>query len=57
MRPPIVGTALPIAGTILIAWSLLLGSPTDTAFEWATRTLLTYPLCHLAVRTYRHRNR
>lgn len=52
-----MGTALPIAGTILIAWSLALGAPTDTGIEWAARTLIVYPLCHAAVRTYRHRQR
>jgi hypothetical protein len=55
MNQPIIGTALPIAGTILIAWSLLAGSTTDTATQWVFRTLIVYPACHLAVRTYRHR--
>ena len=57
MRPPIIGTALPIAGTILIAWSLALGAPTDTAIHWLTRTIVVYPFCHLTVRAYRHRQR
>jgi hypothetical protein len=57
MRPPIIGTALPIAAVLLIAWSLALGSPTDTGIEWAARTLVTYPACHLAVRSYRNKQR
>lgn len=57
MRPPIVGTALPIAGVILIVWALALGSPTDSGLEWAARTLVTYPACHVAVRCYRYRSR
>lgn len=57
MRPPIVGTALPIAGVILIAWATLLGDPTDSGLEWAARTMVTYPACHVAVRHYRHRQR
>jgi len=57
MRPPIIGTALPIAAVILIAWSLALGAPTDTGVEWAARTLAVYPACHLAVRGYRQRQR
>ena len=57
MRPPIIGTALPIAAVILIAWSLTLGAPTDTGIEWAARTLVVYPACHLAVRGYRQRQR
>ena len=57
MNQPIIGTALPIAGTILIVWALALGSPTDTAIDWAYRTLVTYPACHVAVRHYRHRQR
>ena len=57
MRQPIIGTALPIAAIILIAWALILGDPTDTGLEWAARTLVTYPVCHVAVRSYRHRQR
>jgi hypothetical protein len=55
MRPPIIGTALPIAAAILIAWSLALGAPTDTGIEWVARTMIVYPLCHVAVRSYRQR--
>jgi hypothetical protein len=55
MNRPIIGTALPIAGIILIAWSAILGSPNETVIEWGYRTIITYPLCHIAVRKYRHR--
>lgn len=55
MNRPIIGVALPIAGTILITWSVIFGSPDETAIEWGYRTIITYPLCHLAVRSYRHR--
>jgi hypothetical protein len=54
MRRPIVGLALPIAGVILIAWSILFGDPNETAAVWVFRTLLVYPVCHVGVRIYRN---
>jgi len=57
MNQPIIGTALPIAAITLIAWSALAGNPNEPATVWLLRTLITYPACHIAVRTYRHRRK
>jgi hypothetical protein len=57
MRPPIIGTALPIAGVILIVWAATVGQPTDTWFDWAVRATVTYPPVHLAVRAWHYRHR
>ena len=56
MRPPIIGTALPIAVAVLITWSLTIGSLDDTGGDWLLRTLIVYPLWHAGVRSYQQQH-